>query len=101
MLSAYKENLAVVSKRNPGAATFQGPASCRQGDLHCAEWPQKPDIIVLFLQTWPDKLAKLKTSLIAQGVLNSKSELGSLSDAKALIEKQLEKTDKVTANCKN
>ena len=53
------------------------------------------------MQTWPDKLAKLTTSLIAQGLLNPKSELGSLSDAQALIEKQLEKTDEVIVNYKN
>ena len=53
------------------------------------------------MQTWPDKLAKLTTSLIAQGLLNPKSELVSLSEAKALIEKQLEKTDEVIINYKS
>ena len=53
------------------------------------------------MQTWPDKLAKLTTSLVAQSLLNPKSELGSLSDAKALVEKQLEKTDEVIVNSKN
>ena len=101
MLSAYKGNLVVVSKRNSRSGALQGPAPYRQGDLHYGEQSQKPDNIVLFVQTWPDKLAKLTTSLVAQGLLNPKSELGSLSDAKALVEKQLEKTDEVIVNSKN